>query len=55
MLSTTNAAYNRFIPHESLSCLSKQRIVDVRLNDNIEREMTVLFSDIRSFTSLLEK
>lgn len=55
MLSTTNVAYNRFVPHEFLGYLSKQSIVDVRLNDNIEKEMTVLFSDIRSFTSISEK
>ena len=55
MLSTTNTAYNRFVPHEFLSYLQKKSIVDVRLNDNIEKEMAILFSDIRSFTELSER
>jgi len=54
MLSLTNTAYNRFVPHEFLSYLNKQSIIDVQLNDNIEKQMTILFSDIRSFTSISE-
>ena len=54
MLSLTNAAYDRFVPHEFLSYLNKQSIIDVQLNDNVEKQMTILFSDIRSFTSLSE-
>jgi class 3 adenylate cyclase len=54
MLSLTNTAYNRFVPHEFLSYLNKQSIIDVELNDNVEKQMTILFSDIRSFTTLSE-
>jgi class 3 adenylate cyclase len=54
MMARTNAAYNRFVPHEFLEYLNKKNIVDVELNDNVETEMTVLFSDIRSFTDLSE-
>lgn len=54
MLSLTNTAYDRFVPHEFLSYLNKQSIINVQLNDNIEKQMTILFSDIRSFTSLSE-
>ena len=39
---------------EFLSLLGKESIVDVKLADNIERKMTILFSDIRSFTSISE-
>ncbi len=53
-LSKTNTAINRFVPHEFLNYLNKQNIMDVQLNDNIETRMTVLFSDIRSFTELSE-
>jgi len=48
------AAYGRFVPHSFLDFLGKGSIVDLRLGDHVEREMTVLFSDIRSFTALSE-
>ncbi len=54
MLSMTNDAYTRFVPHEFLSLLGKENIIDVRLADHIQREMTILFSDIRSFTTISE-
>jgi class 3 adenylate cyclase len=54
MMSRTNTAYNRFVPHEFLSYLDKKNIIDVQLNDNVETQMTVMFSDIRSFTDLSE-
>jgi class 3 adenylate cyclase len=54
MMAKTNEAYNRFVPHEFLEYLDKKNIIDVKLNDNVETEMTVLFSDIRSFTDLSE-
>jgi class 3 adenylate cyclase len=54
MLSRTNTAYARFVPGEFLSLLGKQSIIDVVLADNVQMEMTVLFSDIRSFTEISE-
>ncbi len=54
MLSRTNTAYARFVPGEFLSLLGKQNIIDVALADNVQMEMTVLFSDIRSFTTISE-
>jgi len=47
-----NQAYSRFIPHEFFRFLRKKDILDVKLGDQIEKEMTILFSDIRSFTQL---
>ena len=47
-------SYGRFVPREFLSLLGKDSIVNVELGDQIETEMTVLFSDIRSFTALSE-
>lgn len=48
------AAYGRFVPMDFLRFLEKKRITDVRLGDQVAREMTILFSDIRSFTELSE-
>lgn len=46
------AANRRFVPEEILSGLGYTSIVDVDLNEAIEREMNVIFADLRSFTSL---
>ena len=48
-------SYSRFVPHDFLDLLNKQSILDVKLGDHIEKEMSILFSDIRSFTTLSEK
>lgn len=50
-----NSAYERFIPREFLRTLGKESIIDVKLGDQIHQEMTVFFSDIRSFTTISEK
>jgi class 3 adenylate cyclase/HAMP domain-containing protein len=47
-------AYGRFVPHSFLDFLKKESVVDLRLGDHVQQEMTVLFSDIRSFTTLSE-
>ena len=46
------AANRRFVPHEFVSGLGFTSIVDVQLNEAIEREMNVLFVDLRGFTAL---
>ena len=48
-------AFSRFVPKEFLSLLEKKSIVDVQLGDQIEKEITVMFSDIRGFTPLSEQ
>ena len=50
-----NAAYQRFVPCEFLSLLEKQSILDVQLGNQIKKEMSILFCDIRDFTALSEK
>ncbi len=51
----TNASFSRFVPREFLRFLNREEIVNVELGDNVQCEMTILFSDIRSFTSISEK
>ena len=53
-LSELNAAHERFVPHEFLHLLKKKSIVDVKPGDCVKQEMSVLFADIRSFTTLSE-
>jgi len=47
-------AYSRFVPKEILTTLNKQSILELGLGDNVRKEMTILFSDIRSFTTISE-
>lgn len=54
-VSRTHAAFGRFVPHEFLKLLGRRNAVEVALGDNVEKQMTVLFSDIRNFTSMAEK
>lgn len=48
-------AYGRFVPHQFLHLLGYESIIDVKLGDNVQQEMSVLFADIRNFTSLSER
>jgi adenylate cyclase len=48
------AASARFVPREFLKFLQRESIVDARLGDSVQAEMTIMFADIRSFTSLSE-
>ncbi|HBL10605.1 MAG TPA: adenylate/guanylate cyclase, partial [Cyanobacteria bacterium UBA11162] len=40
--------------HHFLKFLSRSSIIDVQLGDQVLKEMTVMFSDIRDFTGLSE-
>lgn len=53
-LQKTNTSYSRFVPWEFLDYLGEESIIDVELGDQVQLEMTTLFSDIRSFTTLSE-
>ncbi|MGB7441471.1 MAG: CHASE2 domain-containing protein [Coleofasciculaceae cyanobacterium] len=50
-----NLAYERFVPKEFLQLLDKKTILDVQLGDQVQKNMSILFSDIRSFTTFSEK
>ena len=48
-------AYERFVPTKFLEHLGKDEVEEIRLGDVSREELSVLFSDIRSFTSLSER
>ncbi|MGN6166005.1 MAG: adenylate/guanylate cyclase domain-containing protein [Flavisolibacter sp.] len=45
----------KFVPYEFIGSLGHKVITDVRLGDHVEKIVTVLFSDIRDYTTLSEK
>jgi adenylate cyclase len=47
-------SYARFVPEQLLTFLGKDIITKVGLGDSVQKDMTILFSDIRSFTSISE-
>lgn len=54
-ISMMNEANARFVPRQFLEYLGKESIADIQLGDQVQKEMTVLFTDIRDFTTLSEK
>lgn len=53
-ISQMNEAYSRFVPNQFLEFLGKENFVDIQLGDQVQKEMTVMFSDIRGFTEISE-
>lgn len=53
-ITTMSGAYKRFVPQEFLQLLGKERIVEVELKQNLLLNLTILFADIRDFTTLSE-
>ncbi|KAB8033747.1 adenylate/guanylate cyclase domain-containing protein [Fluviispira multicolorata] len=51
-LKETNESYQRFVPSQFLEILNKHGILNVNLGDCRQMKMTILFSDIRDFTTL---
>jgi len=49
-----NQSMERFVPEAFLTFLSKESIIDVELGDQIQKDMTIMFSDIRGFTTISE-
>jgi two-component system, sensor histidine kinase ChiS len=54
-VSKMSHSYAKFVPKEILQFLNKESIIDLKLGDQSLRDMTILFADIRSFTTLSEK
>lgn len=49
-----NHTYQKFVPNQFLEFLGRSDITEIQLGDQTQREMSILFSDIRSFTTLSE-
>ena len=47
-------ALRRFVPDEFLKSLGRESIAEVQLGDSVQKEMSILFSDMRGFTTLVE-
>ncbi len=45
----------KFVPSEFIRALGKESLTDVMLGDQVGKNVTVLFTDIRDFTTLSEK
>lgn len=54
-ISRMTEAYSRFVPKQFLEYLDKESFIDIKLGDQVQKEMTVLFTDIRSFTEISEQ
>jgi len=54
-LASLNSIYERFVPREFIDLLKKQSILEIHLGDQVSHKMTVMFADIRGWTTLLEK
>jgi len=49
-----NQAYFRYVPEEFLNFLGKSDIRQINKGEQVQMEMAIMFSDIRSFTSISE-
>ncbi len=49
-----NAVTSKFVPSAFLSSLGRNDLMEVKLGDAVAQEVTVMFSDIRDYTSLSE-
>lgn len=54
-LASLNSVYERFVPREFIDLLKKKSILEIHLGDQVSQKMTVMFADIRGWTTLLEK
>lgn len=54
-LQTIHHAAQRFVPTEFLTALGYEAITETRYGDQVQRMGTVLFSDIRNYTTIAEQ
>ncbi|MEP7267166.1 MAG: adenylate/guanylate cyclase domain-containing protein [Saprospiraceae bacterium] len=48
-------ATKKFVPIEFINSLGKESLTEVKLGDQVEKVVTVVFTDIRDFTTISEK
>jgi len=53
-LQRIHDATKKFVPYDFIELLGRKSILDVMLGDQVQKEVTVMFSDIRSYTTLSE-
>src|SRR4030095_11649709 len=53
-MSAANKMNQKFVPLPFLNTLGYDSILSVRLGDQIQREMTIMFTDIRAYTNISE-
>ncbi len=49
-----NKATSRFVPNDFLKNLGRENITEVKLGDQVQRKVTIFFSDIRGYTQISE-
>ncbi len=54
-LAEINRAIRRFVPFEFIASLGHTDVTTLRLGDAISREVTILFADVRGFTTRAER
>lgn len=54
-LQQLTLSYSRFVPLEFLKLLGKESITEVKLGETVQRRISIMFADIRSFVSIAEK
>jgi len=51
---SVNKAISSFVPYAFLYMLGKQNIMEIEPGDHVEKELTILFTDIRCYTQISE-
>jgi signal transduction histidine kinase/class 3 adenylate cyclase/CheY-like chemotaxis protein len=54
-LHRINKVTNRFVPAEFIRTLGKNTLTEISLGDQVQQQVTVLFTDIRGYTTLAEQ